>query len=148
MFYYLHYYLVYLFKPYCYDTILLCNDKCLAYLCRLFDWFHICKDLRKVNKYEWMKHTHTHTHTHVLCSWVLFLSRISNRKTKELTPNRTKGHLNVGPQVCTDWHDSLGSYWKKTILFTSKKKKIRRSYSRRKEERNKTESVRERGDKR
>ena len=43
---------MYLYKLYCCITVLLYYDKCLACLCRLCDVFHICKDLRKVNKYD------------------------------------------------------------------------------------------------
>jgi hypothetical protein len=48
----LSFYLTYLYKLYCCITVLLLYDKCLAYLCWLCDKFHICKDLRKVNKYD------------------------------------------------------------------------------------------------
>jgi hypothetical protein len=46
------FYLMYVYKLYCCITVLLLYDKCLAYLCWLCDKFHICKDLRKVNKYD------------------------------------------------------------------------------------------------
>ena len=46
---------MYLYQLYCtvlYCTVLLYYDKCFACLCRLCDVFRICKDLRKVNKYD------------------------------------------------------------------------------------------------
>ena len=48
--------LMYLYKLYCCITVLLYYDKWLACLCRLCDVFHICKDLRKVNKYDVIWH--------------------------------------------------------------------------------------------